>query len=469
LKQTTATPSREQWLQSVGRALKGAALGDLVTRTLDGLTIEPLYGPGPEARSSPLPRSRLGEAAWDIRVSIDHPEPSGANALALEALEGGATSLLIAAPASSDALARTLEGVVLEAAVAALDAGLAGPPAAHWLAEAAKGSPAARLAFHFDPLGAFAAAGSSPGPIEAHLELAAQTAAELAPTFPAASLFLATGRSAHEAGGTAAQELGMAAAATLAYARALAAAGLPPTDALGRIVLGVSIDAEILTSIAKLRAAREIWDRIVAACGAPMPARIEARSSRRMLTALDPWTNLLRLTAAGFAGAVGGADAIVLGAFTDALGEPKERARRLARNIQLILMDECSLGQLQDPAAGAWAIEALTDQLARQGWSEMQAIERAGGLAAALSSGEIAVRVTEARSRREAAVADGEAMILGVSVYPDPDPSPVAFEPSEPVQPAPVPRLPGFDSRCPPLQPIRLSQNAEFVAEELSA
>ncbi|HRD28742.1 MAG TPA: methylmalonyl-CoA mutase family protein, partial [Caulobacter sp.] len=91
-------------------------------------------------------------------------------------------------------------------------------------------------------------------------------------------------------------------------------------DAFGRIALGVSIDGEYFTGVAKVRAVRALWARITGACGVAIPARIEARSSRRMLTALDPWTNLIRLTAAGFAAAVGGANTIVLGAFTDALG-----------------------------------------------------------------------------------------------------------------------------------------------------
>jgi methylmalonyl-CoA mutase len=459
---------QEEWTAAAKRALKGAPLERLATRTLDSLDVDPLYGPGPSPRPAPLPRAAPDEAAWDIRVRIDSADPATANALALDALEGGAASLLIQPPSSEDALARMLAGVVLEVAGIALDAGLAGPQAARWLAAAARGSPAARLAFHLDPLGAFAEAGSSPGPIDKHLEAAALTAAELAPAFPQASLFLASGRSMHEAGGRACQELGVMAAAALAYAKALSAAGLPVRQAFAGVVLGVSIDGEILTSLAKLRAAREIWRRITAACGAPAPARIEARASRRMLTAMDPWTNLLRLTAAGFAGAVGGADAMVLGSFTDALGRPGERARRLARNTQLILMQECALGQVEDPAAGAWAVEALTYQLARQGWDELQAIEREGGLAAALTEGRIARDVEAARTAREKAIADGEARLLGVNIYPDPEPLPIEFEPAA-TAPAPaVPHLPGPDSRCPPLVQARLSATAEQVAEEVS-
>ena len=250
-------------------------------------------------------------------------------------------------------------------------------------------------------------------------------------------------------------------------AKALADAGLPLQAGFARIVLGLSVDAEVLTAVAKLRAARRIWMRIAAACGVDEPARIEARSSRRMLTAADPWTNLLRLALAGFAGAVGGSDAVVLGAFTDALGRPAERARRLARNTQLILLEEAGLGRLADPAAGAWALEALTDQLSRQGWSFFQAIERQGGLSAALMSGFISGEIAKTCAAREAELEEGRRPILGVTDFPDPEPLPVEVEPTVVGRPAPDVSLPGPDSRCPPLEPVRLSAIAEQVTGDL--
>ncbi len=454
---------REAWLKAALKALKGAPVEGLAVHTTDGLHIEPLYD------VAPGPGRVRADAGWDVRASIAAANPLEANALAHEALGGGATSLLLdtRALASAADMAQALDGVVLEAAPVALDAGLQGPLAAEWLAGAAKGAPSAKLTLHLDPLGAFAAEGCSPGPIEAHVARAAKIAGSLAGSYPEASLFLASGRPAHEAGGSPAQELGMAAAAALAYARALADAGLPSQVGFTRIILGLSADAEVLISIAKLRAARRIWTRIVSACGVEAPARIEARSSHRMLTAADPWTNLLRLTLAGFAGAMGGADTMVLGAFTDALGRPAEGARRQARNTQLILMEEAGLGLVADPAAGAWAMESLTDQLARQAWSVFQAIERQGGLAAALMSGFISDEVAKARAARETEVEEGRRPILGVTDFPDPEPQPVEIEPAVAASPARDISLPGPDSRCPPLGPVRLSTMAEQVTGDL--
>ncbi len=100
-------------------------------------------------------------------------------------------------------------------------------------------------------------------------------------------------------------------------------------DAFDRIALGLSADADYFLTIAKLRAARAVWARIAAACDAEPTARIEAGSSRRMITAKDAWTNMIRLTAAGFAAGVGGADAVTLGAFTGATGDIKESGQYL--------------------------------------------------------------------------------------------------------------------------------------------
>src|SRR5205814_5569213 len=173
-------------------------------------------------------------------------------------------------------------------------------------------------------------------------------------------------------------------------------AGMPAAEAFGRTTLGLSADADYFLTIAKLRAARAVWARITEACGADPSARIEARSSRRMLTAKDAWTNMIRLTAAGFGAAVGGADTVILGNFTDALGLPTEFARRQSRNIQLVLMEEAHVGRVADPAAGSGYVEALTGQIARTAWADLQAIEAMGGLAPALAAGHVAGKVAAA-------------------------------------------------------------------------
>jgi methylmalonyl-CoA mutase len=458
-----APATEADWRALVDKTLGEAPFSSMEKTTVEGLTIEPLYLPAAESRAParPVPADR----AWEVATLTGHPDTARANAEILADLRGGAACAVIrvdptgkagVAIGSSADLTRLLDGVILELAPVALDAAFLGPAAADWLGAAAKASPTALIRFHLDPLSALAETGASPGPIEDHLISAASTAKRLAETYPQAQLFLASGRAVHEAGGGEAGEIAFAAACAIAYAKALVGAGMPMADAFARITLGLCADADYFLTIAKLRAARSVWARIAAACDAEPTARIEARSSRRMLTAKDAWTNMIRLTAAGFGAAVGGADTVILGNFTDALGLPTEFARRQSRNIQLVLMEEAHVGRVADPAAGSGYVEALTDQLARTAWAQFQAIEAAGGIVAALASGHVATGVEAAIAARP------EPKIIGVTAFPPAKDAPVEVEiAAAKAVPAPSARLPGPDSSCAPLRPMRISEAFE--------
>uniref|UniRef100_UPI0025D65871 methylmalonyl-CoA mutase family protein n=1 Tax=uncultured Caulobacter sp. TaxID=158749 RepID=UPI0025D65871 len=452
--------TRARWMALVEKTLKGQSFDDALTaKTPDGLTIQPLYTAQDGVAVARDLRARDPDRPWDLRTRTAHPDPARAAKDVITDLEGGAASVLLqldptgesgVAVGSADDLAKALSGVLLDLAPVALDAGFLGPKAADWLGALAKAAPNAPLAFHLDPLTAFAQTGVSPGPIESHVFNAATVASRLAGTYVKASLFLAAGRAVHEAGGSNTEELAMMAASAVAYAKALVRSGLSMDDAFGRIVLGVSLDGEYFTGVAKVRAAKAMWARVTQACGVTVAPKIEVRSSRRMLAKADAWTNLLRLTSAGFAGAVGGADAIVLDAFTDAIGLPTAFARRQARNTQLILMEESHLGRVADPAGGAWYLDSLTDQMARAAWSGFQAIEAAGGIIKALESGLVAEAVAKTRAAQEAAFVDKSRKILGVTAFPNADDkTPEVETPDAVAVAAPDVRLPGPDSRCP--------------------
>ena len=221
------------WRALVDKTLGEAPFSSLEKVTVEGLPIAPLYAPAPKpgapARAVPADR------AWEVATLTAHPDPARANAEILADLRGGAAAAVLridpagktgVALGSAADLARALDGVILEFAPVALDAGFLGPQAADWLGAAAKASPSALVRFHLDPVSAFAEAGASPGPIEAHLISAATVAARLAETYPQAQLMLASGRVVHEAGGGEAAEVAFAAASAIAYARALVRAGL---------------------------------------------------------------------------------------------------------------------------------------------------------------------------------------------------------------------------------------------------
>ncbi|HEX4710260.1 methylmalonyl-CoA mutase family protein [Phenylobacterium sp.] len=453
------------WRALVDKTLGEAPFESLEKATVEGLSIAPLYAPA--ARPTAPARAVAADRAWEVATLTAHPDAGRANAEILADLRGGAAAAVVridptgkagVAAGSADHLARILEDVILELAPVGLDAGFLGPQAADWLGAAAKASPSALLRFHLDPLSAYAEAGASPGPIEAHLISAANVAVRLAQTYPHAQLFLASGRVVHEAGGGEALEVALAASAAIAYAKALVRAGMPMAEAFARITLSLSADADYFAAIAKLRAARSLWARIATACGAEPTARIEARSSRRMLTAKDAWTNMIRLTAAGFGAAVGGADTVILGQFTDALGLPTEFARRQSRNAQLVLMEEAHIGRVADPAAGSGYVEALTDEIARAAWTGFQAIEAAGGAVAALSSGHVARQVEAANAARPAP------RIIGVTAFPPAKDTPVEVEVAAARSvAAPSTRLPGPDGACPALRAMRTAETFEVT------
>ena len=457
---TFPTPTPAAWKALAEKALKDRPLESLLHFDADHLVVRPLYAAatGVEPLFTPRPSDAEGRP-WDLRTLVEGDDPAAVNAAALADLEGGAASVVLkgAVLADSEPLARALDGVALELAAVGLDAGLAGPEAANALAVAAKGSPRARLMFHMDPVSAFAETGEAPRSMEEHLTLTANTAARHAGAYPEASFFLASGRVAHEAGGSIGQELAFAAANASALIRAALNAGMTAEQALRGTVLGVSVDQEYFDSLAKVRALRLIWRSLSRAFGAETPAVVEARSSRRMLSARDPWPNLLRLTAAGFAGAVGGADAVMLDAFSRASGRPDAFARRQARNTQLVLMEEAHVGRVDDPAAGSWFLDQRTRELAEAGWAEFQKIEAEGGIVEALRGHLIQPRVARARQGSETALTSGAAQIVGVTKFIDSGPRPAPAEPKPHTAPE------GGGDACAPLTPMRLA--APFEAQ----
>jgi methylmalonyl-CoA mutase len=177
----------------------------------------------------------------------------------------------------------------------------------------------------------------------------------------------------------------------------------------------------VLLETAKLRALRLGWARVLDASGATpgaRAARVHAFTSRRMMTRYDAHTNILRVTTAAFAAAIGGADAVTTYPFTDALGLPTAFARRVARNTQNVILEECHLGHVADPAGGAWFVEKLTRDLAALAWSRMQALEKDGGVVSALRSGGLQKEVAAMRATRQRAIATRRETITGVSDFP---------------------------------------------------
>ena len=180
------------------------------------------------------------------------------------------------------------------------------------------------------------------------------------------------------------------------------------------IFFRLAADQEQFLTLAKFRAVRLLWARVEEASGlAPAPVFVSAETAWRMMTRRDPYGNIVRTTIAAHAAATGGADAISVLPFTQAIGLPDGFARRIARNVQLLLRHEAHLDAVHDPARGSGAIEDLTDQLAQAAWALFQQIEAEGGLPAALMDGGFAAQVAAVRQAREQALTTGRDAIIG--------------------------------------------------------
>ena len=432
--------TRAQWLKLVEGVLKGAPYDKLVARTYDGLPIEPLYSRA--AGAKPV-AGRTPGASWGLMQRVDHPDPAAANAQALQDLANGATGLTLVCAGSISAngygldtapetLARVLDGVALDAGIA-IDFNLSPPTrdaVRHFAALVQRRglAPASvDLRASINPIGGFAASGTSPRPWAALAQGFASMVRELSDQGFAGPFAVADGRIIHNAGGSEAQELAFAIASAVDYLRAFEANGVALDAARRMIYFRLSADADQFLTIAKFRALRKLWARIAEACGlSSEPAHVAAETAWRMLTRRDASVNMLRNTVAVAAAGLGGADSITVLPHTTPLGLPDALARRIARNTQLILLEESNLAKVADPVAGSGAIEDLTGKLAAAAWALFQDIEAAGGAWAALERGLIQAKVAAVRAQREQAIARRKDTLTGTSDFPDLDESPPA-------------------------------------------
>ncbi len=224
----------------------------------------------------------------------------------------------------------------------------------------------------------------------------------------------------------------------VAYLRAIEGAGVALEDAQNMVYTRLSADADQFLTLAKFRALRLLWARIEQACGlAPKPMFIAADTAWRMLTRRDPYVNMLRATVATFSAGLGGANAITVLPHTLALGLPDPFARRVARNTQLVLLEESNLARVSDPAAGSGGIEALTRELCEAAWSLFQKIEKAGGAFAALEQNLIQSKVAATRAAREQNIAKRKEVLTGATEFPNLHEAQVAVLDAKPVVLAP--------------------------------
>ncbi|UUR06984.1 methylmalonyl-CoA mutase [Sphingomonas glaciei] len=225
----------------------------------------------------------------------------------------------------------------------------------------------------------------------------------------------------HEAGATAVQEMAYTLADGMEYVRAAVKSGLDIDAFAPRLSFFWGIGMNLFMEVAKMRAARTLWGRIMTDLGAQSEKskllRTHCQTSGVSLTEQDPYNNIVRTTIEALAAVLGGTQSLHTNSFDEAIALPTDFSARIARNTQLILAEESGVTAVADPLGGSWYVEALTRELEEKAWALIQEVEELGGMTKAVTEGLPKRRIEEAAALRQSKVDTGEAVIVGVNRY----------------------------------------------------
>ncbi len=452
------------WKSAAEALLKGAPFEKkMLTPTPEGITFQPIYRsediegiehlqsfPGDFNFVRGAREEGYLQEPWKIAQELPYGTPEAFSKVALGDLMRGQDALNIALdiatqlgldPAEGKAgqvaacglslaciedFNTALKDIVPEAIAIRIQSGLSGLPLfgllMAWLKKQNKDASALKGGMNLDPLAVLAKSGSLPISLDdafADMATLAKYCAKNAPDFTAAGVSTLPYANA---GASAVEELGCALATGVTYLRKLMEAGMEIDEAAKSIAFEFSLGANFFMEVAKLRAARILWGKAVEAFGGSREAarmKVHARTGLWNKTVHDPYVNMLRTTTEALSGVVGGVDSMHVGPFDEVIGQPTEFSRRIARNTQIILQEECELRAVVDPAGGSWFIEKLTDEVAKASWSFFQDIEKSGGMIAALESGSVQEKVAKTQAGRKKLLSQRRANLVGTNLYPN--------------------------------------------------
>jgi len=415
-------------------ALEGVSLPGYLRRgDLDGLPHVDLDAP-----TSPLADTDGTTANdWQVRQNIAHPDPAEANRLARRALRKGAPALGLVRPPSLpgrefgltsesvDDLQTVLDDIPLDTVALHLDGGPSAPVLLAALQERASASDAdgpLHGSVGYDPVAALATGTIKDDGVA--FDLADNLVSEAPSGFRSLTVDL---RPYHDAGASAVQELAFGLGALSDTLARLLERGHDLSILLPRLQFAVSVSTSYFVEIAKLRALRLLVPQVVDAFAtqvsedfsfSPDDLVVQAETSRRTETIYDPYVNMLRATTEGMAAVIGGCDVLSVRPFDASLRAEDAFGTRIARNVQLILREEAHFDAVADPGAGAYYLEAATDQLAQRAWTTFQDLEAEGGLLDGLRDGRVQEQIADVRDERQSEVDTRERVLVGTNHYP---------------------------------------------------
>ncbi len=467
-----SAPAYEDWMAEVERLLKGKPYDKaMLTRTHEGITLQPMYRKQ-DLEGLEFVNSMPGHAPFVRGATLYHQEKGGwwvaqengcctaeeFNAILRRNLARGQTAIVLPLDRASrmgydpdhgdkdsvgvdgvsictvEDLGKALDSVDLEKTPVFIQSGGSGMPYLGLYIALAKrnGYKPSKLqgAIAMDPLGELARMGKLSRTLDwSWVSIAEMTrwAHEHAPKLGTVWVH---GEVYHDAGAHAVQELAFAMATGIEYLRALEEKGVTPSEAAPHMRFSFGLGTHFFMEVAKLRAARLLWDRILEAGGVEDESLrklwMHGRTSRFTKTFYDPYVNMLRATTEAFSGITGGVESLHVGPFDEELRDTDEFSRRIARNVQIILREEAHLEQITDPAGGSWYVEKLTDEVATQAWELLQTIEEQGGMAKALQAGQPQEMIARTVSDRAKALATRKDTLIGTNKYPNPTEKPLS-------------------------------------------
>ena len=456
----------EAWRERVAEELQGADPDSLIARTPEGIALKPLYTAADTATldEGALPgfapflrgprASMYPGRPWTIRQYGGFSSAEETNAFYRQALAAGQTGLSVAfdlathrgydsdhprvtgdvgaAGVSVDSVEDMkvlFEGIPLDRVSVSMTMNGAVLPvlAGYLVAAEEQGVAADQLSgtIQNDILKEFMVRNTYIYPPEPSMRIVGDVIAFAAAHMPKFNSVSISGYHMHEAGATAVEELGFTLADGLEYVRTALARGLDVDSFAPRLSFFFAVGMNLFMEVAKLRAARVLWTRLMQPFAPKDPRslalRMHCQTSGVSLTEQDPTNNIVRTAYEALAATLGGTQSLHTNAFDEALALPSETSARIARNTQLILAEETGIGRVIDPLGGSYYVESLTRELVEGAQALVEEVETMGGMTRAVAEGMPKLRIEESAARRQARIDRGEESIVGVTTHRAPD------------------------------------------------
>ena len=456
------TPNYEEWKEAAIKLLKGKPFEkSMYTKTPEGITLNPIYNrnnlddlpyidslPGfyPYLRGTKAEgnvvkpweicqeiyeshpedfRKALEEALYKgqtaLKMTLDLPSQFGYDADHKEALNVGIRGTSIS---TLQDVSNLLQDLVLNVLPIHINVGMHPVPITALIgAHLKKGEhPFKDLkgVLGYDPLGMLAKHGKLPISLDQAYDAMADVLKFAVKEESVLRTILVEGHPYHNGGADAVQELSFAMSTGTEYLRAMTSRGISINDVASHMAFSFSLGSNFFMELSKIRAARVTWAKIVESFGGNTEAQkifIHGKTSSWTKTVYDPYVNLLRNASEAFSGAIGGVDSLDVVAFDEPIRASDDFSRRVSRNVQSILQDECRFTQPIDPAGGSWYVESLTHEISEKAWEQFQDIEVNGGMFKQLEKGIIKEEVQDKYEQKFKDMSKRKYRFVGTNMY----------------------------------------------------